>query len=245
MVRGLRRLSEYLGYGALALGAGVPPAQLPTVRRAVNLIDALGRMDLTAPVRIVDVGANRGEWGAVCAKLFRRGEILSFEPVGEYHQAAARLAAGFRNWQVLRMAVGEGPGRVPIEVRGERSSFKRLGGLDFADWAESTPASGGVETVEVDSLDRILGQREFYPVDLLKIDAEGYEREILRGATETLDRTRQVLIEVRFYELFEGGPLFHEVHEMLTAHRFVLEHLKPCKGTCLWADATYARTGSR
>ena len=80
-------------------------------------------------------------------------------------------------------------------------------------------------------------------MDLLKIDAEGYEREILVGASNTLKHTKQILIEVRFYELFEGGPSFWEVHEMLGAQGFALMHLKPCKGQCLWADATYARPG--
>jgi hypothetical protein len=129
-------------------------------------------------------------------------------------------------------------------VQGERSSIKELAGGEFPEWVEGNRPSLGSETVNVDTLDRVLAERQFHPVDLLKIDAEGYEREILRGARETLKHTRQVLIEVRFYELFKGGPLFEEIHEVLTGAGFSLMHLKPCKGTCLWADATYARLPS-
>ena len=240
--RYLHRLSEYLTHGAAALAAGVPIARLPSLRRAPNLIPALPGCNPAA--RIVDVGAHRGEWGEVCARLFPRGHILSFEPVAEHYRDAARRAEPFRNWDVLNVGVGDTSGRIAMDVRGERSSMKELAGEEFPDWAEGSRPSMGSELVTVDTLDRILAERRFHPVDLLEIDAEGYEREILRGARETLRHTRQVLIEVRFYELFKGGPLFPEIHELLSAAGFALIHLKPCKGTCLWADATYARLPS-
>jgi FkbM family methyltransferase len=241
-VKWLSRVAEYAYYGTHALDVGVPVWRLPAMRNAVNLIDALSRVHLGAPVRIVDVGAYRGEWAAACAKLFPKAHILSLEPVPEYYRKAASRASRFPRWEVLCKAAGPERGTRVIDVRGLRSSFKRITGEQFPEWASSTDASEGGRRVDVEPLDELLAQRNFYPVDLLKIDAEGFEREILLGASDTLRRTRQIIIEVRFYELFEGGPLFWEVHELLGAHGFVLRHLKPCKGICLWADATYARS---
>jgi FkbM family methyltransferase len=238
--RSLYRLSEYVNYGALAYAAGVPITQLPLLRRAPNLIPALPGCHPEA--RIVDVGAHRGEWGEVCARLFPRGRILSIEPVADHYRDVLRRTERVRNWEVLNVGVGDTFGRMAIDVRGERSSMKELQGGEFPEWAVGNRPSTGTEMVNVDTLDSLLAERRFYPVDLLKIDAEGYEREILRGAGETLKQTRHVLIEVRFYELFKGGPLFQEIHDLLAAAGFALIHLKPCKGTCLWADATYART---
>jgi FkbM family methyltransferase len=233
-------LSEYFSYGASALAAGVSITRLPSLRRAPNLIAALPRCRPEA--RVVDVGAHRGQWGEVCAGLFPKGRILSFEPVTEHYRDAARLAERFQNWEVRNVAVGEIPGSVSIHVQGDRSSVMELAGAEFSDWAVGNGPSLGTEIVNVETLDSLLAERGFYPVDLLKIDAEGYEREILLGARETLKQTHHVLIEVRFYELFKGGPLFQEIHDLLAAAGFTLIHLKPCKGTCLWADATYART---
>lgn len=237
----LSRMAEYAHHGARALEAGVPVWRLPTIRSAVNLIDALSRANLRAPARIVDVGAHRGEWAVACAKLFPKARILSLEPVPEYYRDAASRASRFPQWEVLCKAAGRERATRLIDVRGPRSSLTRIAGEKFPEWASSTDASEGGQQVDLETLDELLAQRDFYPVDLLKIDAEGFEREILLGASETLRHTRQIIIEVRFYELFEGGPLFWEVHETLGAHGFVLRHLKPCKGTCLWADATYAR----
>ena len=242
-VKWLGRLAEYGYYATLALEAGVPPRLLPTLRSAANLINALSRMDLKSPVRIVDIGAHRGEWAMVCAKLFPKAEILSLEPVPEYFRNARARASRFPRWQVVCAAAGRERGTLPLEVRGQRSSLKRIAGAEFAEWVSGTTPSEGIQSVEVDTLDALLGRQGFSPVDLLKIDAEGYEREILVGASNTLKHTKQILIEVRFYELFEGGPSFWEVHEMLGAQGFALMHLKPCKGQCLWADATYARPG--
>ena len=135
---------------------------------------------------------------------------------------------------------------MPMEVRGQRSSLKRLAGESFPDWIEGNTPLERVETVAVGTLDRVVEEEAFLPVDLLKIDAEGFEKEILLGAEKTLKNTKQVLIEVRFYQLFESGSSFFEVHEILGAFGFVLMHLKACQGQCVWADALYLRnSGAR
>jgi FkbM family methyltransferase len=237
----LRRLFDYAHYSALALEAGVPLRRLPALRQAVNLIDALSRTNLKANLKIVDVGAHCGEWSLACARLLPRCEILSFEPVPEYYQQARQRAAPYPHWKVLPVALGHERGRMPIAVRGLRSSFKPLVGSQFPDWAAGNLPTERTELVPVETLDAMLQEHRFFPVDVLKIDAEGYEQEILLGAGETLRRTKQILIEVRFHELFTGGPSFCDVHRMLADYQFTLMHLKPCRGQCLWADATYAR----
>ena len=231
------RLSNYLYCCTRAFEAGVPFRQLPTIRYAPNLLAALPR--LGDRPRIVDVGAHRGEWGEVCARLFPRGQVLSVEPVPAFFYEAERRSHGFRNWRVLNAGAGDAAGVLPMDVRGQRSSMRVIAGHQYLDWTEATPPSNGVEMVRVDTLDRLLAEHGLNSIDLLKIDTEGYEREILIGAPETLARTRQILIEVRFYELFERAPLFNEIHERLSHQGFLLMHLKPCTGTCLWADATY------
>ena len=159
-VKWLGRLAEYGYYATLALEAGVPPRLLPTLRSAANLINALSRMDLKSPVRIVDIGAHRGEWAMVCAKLFPKAEILSLEPVPEYFRNARARASRFPRWQVVCAAAGRERGTLPLEVRGQRSSLKRIAGAEFAEWVSGTTPSQGIQTVEVDTLDALLGRQD-------------------------------------------------------------------------------------
>lgn len=232
---------EYGRYSLMAMQAGFPLRHLPNLRGAVNLIDAASRIDRGAPLSIVDVGANVGDWSFACVKVFPRAEVLSIEPVPEFFRAVARRAADHPRWRTVQVAVGANSGALPIAVQGPRSSLKRLAGDEFPDWAVGSPVLERTELVTVEPLDAVLAKHKVVHVDVLKIDAEGFENEILEGAHRSLAMTDQVLIEVRFHELFSGGALFPEVHKKLVESGFALMHLKPCRGQCLWADATYAK----
>ena len=57
------------------------------------------------------------------------------------------------------------------------------------------------------TLDEIAEKVGLTTVDLLKIDAQGYELEILRGAEALLPHVMTLLFEVTFYRQYEGGAL--------------------------------------
>ncbi len=95
--------------------------------------------------------------------------------------------------------------------------------------------------VETIALDDVISE----PVTLLKIDAQGAEREILRGAARTLKRTSVLLTEVNFTSHYTGEASFTELHTLIEEAGFALVGLgDPVQDpTCrfLWADACYAR----
>jgi hypothetical protein len=85
----------------------------------------------------------------------------------------------------------------------------------------------------------LLVAREKLPTpDLLKLDVQGYELEVLRGAEATLRQTRAVLCEVSFREFYTGQPLFTEVVAYLGARGFTLHAL--AEGTALGAPLVQA-----
>jgi hypothetical protein len=70
-------------------------------------------------------------------------------------------------------------------------------------------------------------------VDLvLKLDVEGAERAILKGAERTLPRVALIETEVWFAPVYIGGALFHDLHQDLTAAGFSLVTLR----RCWWKD---------
>ena len=79
-------------------------------------------------------------------------------------------------------------------------------------------------------------------ISLLKIDVQGYEREVLKGATRTLSKTRLVLIEANLVSHYENDILFPELNGLMSDAGFVLTNLSPLffkEGKALWADAVY------
>jgi Methyltransferase FkbM domain len=61
--------------------------------------------------------------------------------------------------------------------------------------------------------------------DLIKLDVQGYELEVLKGATNCLGSTKAVIAEVSFEEFYQGQCLFHEVLGFLGEHDLFLAAL--------------------
>jgi hypothetical protein len=86
-------------------------------------------------------------------------------------------------------------------------------------------------------------------VDLLKIDAQGYELEILAGADKILPNVKAVILETSLIEVNEGCPLLHEVISSMHERGFVaydvLElHRRPLDGALFQADVFFLRQDS-
>jgi FkbM family methyltransferase len=80
----------------------------------------------------------------------------------------------------------------------------------------------GESTVEVSTLDDVMGGQGLHRIDALKLDTQGSELDILRGSIESLGDARHLEVEVAVNELFEGAPLFGEVDAFLRARGFAL-----------------------
>ena len=80
-------------------------------------------------------------------------------------------------------------------------------------------------------------------VSLLKIDVQGYEKEALAGAVQTLAKTKFLLIELNYMPQYVGGSWFAEIHELLTGkYGFVLvDATKPLclNGRASMSDGLY------
>lgn len=147
---------------------------------------------LHRPGVIVDVGAHDGALTVPLAQL-PGARVVAFEPLPP---ACARLEAAVAGLpvEVRRQALGVGPGRLMLEapvvggiLREQWASVAK----DYASIAAADPRVEGIERweVEVVALDS-LGLSD---VTAMKLDAEGAEEEVLRGAEATLRRCRPVL----------------------------------------------------
>jgi FkbM family methyltransferase len=143
----------------------------------------------------IDVGANQGEFTIAAANVARRGAVIALEPVAEYRQRLVENIQlnDFRNVVVIPAALGESEGSLPIYVpHSAYADGTRNDGL--ATLFASQDRSDLREVVDVRTLDKVLAELSVNRVDLIKLDIEGAEWAALRGAAETLDRFRPLLM---------------------------------------------------
>jgi FkbM family methyltransferase len=214
----LQRLARRLGYDLTPRRkAGAPGAQLAAV---------LEHFGITC---VLDVGANRGQYGAMLREWGYRGRIVSFEPLAEAHRALARRAAGDPAWQVAaRIALGERDGEVEIEVSAESDMSSILPQSALLRRVSPSSTVIGKEAVPLRRLDGVarshLGpdERAF-----LKIDTQGYEPQVLAGAGALLDRLSGIQLEMSLVPIYEGERDFRTTFDQLAAAGFELYLLLP------------------
>ncbi len=177
----------------------------------------------------VDVGAHVGDWGERLYQLGYRGRMLSFEPLSWAHAALVRSSARHAGWTVAaRCAIGEAAGEATINISGNGESSSLLpmdqNHLDLA------PGSAYVATEQVPvlTLDQALAGHLRPDTRLfLKIDAQGYERQVLDGARATLERTVGLEVELSTQGLYAGQDLALGLMQRLAAAGFNLHGVWP------------------
>jgi len=196
---------------------------------------------------VLDVGANVGQFASLARAAFPTARIVSFEPLPDCH---ARLQRRFRNdgrFQAMQIALGS-----KAETREfQRSSYSPSSSLlqmtdqhrdAFRATAATTPVS-----VEVRRLDDALDGLSVEDPLLLKLDVQGFELEVLRGAARTLERCSLVLLEASLQKsLYVGEALFADLFGYLGERGFALAGIvgglrDPRDGRPLQVDALFER----
>jgi len=197
---------------------------------------------------VLDVGANRGQYSARLYQNGYDGRAVSFEPQAGCRSALEAAAAERHGWTVApAMALGDRDGDIELNLSAETDmSSIRVFAPAFL-LASPSSAYIGRETVPLTRLDTIFEDYvEAADRVLLKIDTQGYEREILIGADGVLDRIRGVQVEMSLVPLYEGEAMFDELHAFLTSRGFSLHLVIPGyysrhMGRMLQVDGVYFR----
>jgi FkbM family methyltransferase len=198
----------------------------------------------TEPWTLVDVGANEGEFSAAAAHLAKLSGIHAFEPQPACRENLEKIMARVPGSQLHPVAVGEVAGELELHC----TTNSRMASL-LAPTASIGDAygSGNFEVtqrlkVPIVTLDDSLPPH--LEIGLLKIDVQGYELPVLRGAQRVLKSTKAVLMEVNYVPHYEGGATFDEVHEIMRSMGFRTFAISaPYAGPNgpLWADAVFVR----
>ncbi len=152
------------------------------------------------PSLIMDIGANRGQTSKRLARGFPSAQVHCFEPAPSSCEVLRANMQCFPNATAHQLAFGpeRKMGRFFVRKHHEESSFL---GLEDAE-AEGTQAID----IEMRSLDEYVPDKGWDAVDVLKINAEGYDLVILQGGRQLLEAGRIHLIftEMIFKSHYDG-----------------------------------------
>lgn len=216
------------------------PGRLPGARR-VQLLDHYG---VTV---VIDVGANDGGYARELREFGYTGRIVSFEPLGDAYDHLSEAASRDDRWTAIQSAVGDTTGRVVMNVAGNSTSSSVLPMLETHEKSAPTSRYVGTEDVPIVRLDDVWGDHTATSdVTFLKVDTQGFERQVLDGALRSLSSSVGVQLEMSFVPLYEGAMLFQEAMERLTTTTFELVSLEPgfsdpSSGRMLQADGVFMR----
>jgi FkbM family methyltransferase len=191
----------------------------------------LGRAELIAERAIdavVDVGANEGLFARGLRDEGFTGRIVSFEPLSSAFVLLALASAPDPKWECQRLALGATAGEATLNVAGNLASSSFLPIDRELTEAEPRLAYIGSEECSLSTLD-ILAPDLFQPEErlYLKLDVQGFELEVLRGAEATLEHVVVLDVELSQTQLYEGAPLMDEVVAYLAERDYVLLGTEP------------------
>jgi len=190
------------------------------------------------PKTIIDVGAYEGGWSVAARAIWPQSKSILIEPNYEKRGKLEKLVRELDGDLYFDLLGAQDGSNVTFNVMETVSSIM----------CENSPVERTVEKRTLSTLDSLPADIE--SPTLLKIDAQGYELEILRGATRTLSKCEGVLLEIAIIEINVGAPLLHEVVAFMKKIGFiaseVLEiHRRPLDRALSQIDVLFVREGSR
>jgi FkbM family methyltransferase len=186
------------------------------------LVELLGR-NLT----VADVGCR---WGAseLWSAFGSRVTVLGFDPDAEECARLARAYRGPADIRFLPVALGPAGGAATLYLTREPACSSLYPPDPEA--LRQRPElfciePVGTASIELRTLDDCTAGAGLDRIDFLKLDTQGSELDILRGAERCLGTVRALEVEVEFNEIYEGQPLFGDVDRFLRQRGFVLWRL--------------------
>jgi len=169
----------------------------------------------SAPGTVFDVGAALGTPDLYQA--FPVSEFLLIEPLSEFHAELTQVAEHLKSARVVPCAVGSSPGTETFHVHPD------LVGSSFHMEPEDDESVNGVgRRIEVKTLDMLATTFDLQPPFFIKIDTQGHESEVLKGATEVLSETTGVVLELSLFNFFADAPNFACVIQQMAEKGFVI-----------------------
>ena len=224
------------------------------VSRSRSLYHPLGRKKFLLEKNnidvVLDVGANVGQTGHELRKyLGYKGKIISFEPLREAYMVLQQKSNADSQWEIFNVALGDSEEKRSIHISENLVSSSFLDMLPLHVKAAPSSIYKGKQEIHIKTLDSIFydicqEQNEIF----MKIDTQGFDSRVIRGAIKSLPYIELVQIEMFLAPLYEGEIMADEMIGLMEKNGFRMIALEPgfmdpSSGHTLQVDGIFERVG--
>ncbi len=179
-----------------------------------QILDSIA-IHCTALKTIIDVGANQGQFALASARKFPNAQIFSFEPLPELSEKFKINLKNHKNITFFNLALGSKAGEIDFYRNDHSHASSALVISTFQKNEIPETARTTKTLVQVDTLDNVFLKRELVSPILLKLDVQGYEKNVLMGGESMLSEIDYLVFEASFVSMYQDEPLFDEMHLFL------------------------------
>lgn len=193
------------------------------------------------PDGILDVGAHKGDWTRLAAAVFPEARILFMEPQRELEQQLRGVEKELPGTEWIPAGAGATSGEACFTI------WEDFAGSSFLPKADPTRVAAGEQRMTpILTLDSVVADHPGFRPDLVKIDVQGFEMEVLRGAESLFEMTGVFVIECSLFTASRKRPLARDIIDHLSNHGYELYDIpgflrRPADGALGQLDLAFAK----
>ena len=173
---------------------------------------------------IFDIGAHEGESINRFRNLFENPIIHSFEPQSQIFEKLRNKNKKDKNLFLNNFGLSTEQGSEEIFVNSNTAASSYLN-INNKDKFFRSLKTIQKEKTKIDTFDNYCNKIKVDLIDLVKIDVQGYEEKVLKGALKSLDKVLLIEIEIVFVNLYEKHSSFYHIENILKKYNFELYSL--------------------
>lgn len=194
-----------------------------------------------SPDIAIDVGAAIGTWEIY--NIFPNTHHILIEPLEEFKEKLQEVVEQLHSAEYILGAASINSGEIEINVHPD------LVGSSIYLEKEHSDVNGVPRTIPSITLDSIFEDKNLFNKGenyLIKIDTQGSEIDVLKGANKVLQNTECIILETTLFETFVGGYSFFDVITFMKNKGFVVyeiftPHYRPLDGAMIQTDIAFVK----
>ncbi len=168
---------------------------------------------------VLDIGSNKGQFILLLENFFKDVEIYSFEPIKEILEKQKKFFMFKKNIHFFNVGLGQEIEKKNFYItkRKDSSSFLKSNISINSDYQINDNRE-----IQIETLDNLLLNQNLKSPILAKIDVQGYELKVLKGADILLKKIKYLIVEVSEDQLYINQPISTEIINFLKERNFIV-----------------------
>ena len=174
---------------------------------------------LDSPKIIYDIGAHIGTWSLLAKAFIPDSIIHAFEPIESHITEFQNRISDIKDINLHQVALGNQTGNISINITNRSDASSLLEAAELVD-EQYGVKKDREQMIKIFTLDDYIITQKIPLPDFIKLDVQGYELEVLKGAQQCINHAKWILCEVSFYPYYQNQPLFYDIFEHLKNYSY-------------------------